>query len=90
VTPFELDILLHYYVSGADHPSMSDPPPIWRDEIEYLYAEKLLEKGVDTAHRLSDRGRVFLNYVMDLPLPQWQMPRATREMNTVEGRDARI
>ena len=75
MTPFELDILLHYYCRADDHPSMRNPPPIWAETIRDLYDAQLLTgEGIVTIHKITERGRVLIAHMLSLPLPEWKMP----------------
>ena len=63
-TPFELDILLHYYGCADDHQAMFDNPPIWpatRDEFKAngLLAERPEgERFGKALYFLTERGKV--------------------------------
>ena len=82
MTPFELDILLHYYSRADDHPVMFDNPPIWPQTRDHFKAEELLgERPADKRHGdalyyLTERGKAYIEAVLALPLPVqvWVMP----------------
>ena len=76
MTPYEFDILLHYYGHANDHPQMSNPPPIWRGTIDCFLDEQLLQKdGNRKTYKLGERGKVLVEAALNLPLPEWKMPR---------------
>ena len=87
MTPFELDILLHYYGHADDHPVVNARPPIWEGTLEAFLSEGLLEGILKTEHgatiRLTDRGRAYIDYVLAVPLPVrcWKLP----DMNMLAG-----
>lgn len=81
MTPLALSILLHYYVGGGDDFRQGDfTAPAVRDTINVHLYERLLENNSqgddDRIYRLSERGRVFIDYLLAQPLPVqvWQMP----------------
>jgi len=82
VTPYEIDILLHYYCRGGDHPSMERNPPMWRPTIDQFQADHLIrtipqETRAQMAHpccyEILDRGRIYCEKLIatPLPLPTW-------------------
>lgn len=81
MTPFELDILLHYFACADDHPVVHRNPPIWpetRDAFiaEDLMADNLPDSGRTATYRLTERGRAYIEFVLAVPLPvnTWQLP----------------
>ena len=85
MTPFEIDILLHYATKGDDHPLMFNPPPIWRETIARFLADGLLKvgAGLSVAYVATDRLIVYANALQKVPLPiqVWVMPRSTKEIS---------
>ena len=82
MTPFELDILLHYYCRMDEHIVVRANPPIWPETRDRFIAEGLLEvipaeERTDRTYRLAERGTVFLDALTDVPLPvkKWVMER---------------
>jgi len=83
MTPFELDILLHYYVSPAPHRVEYDNPPIWADTRSWFLREGLLEPAdkLDKekhggSYCATERAKVLIEHICSLPLPVWRMPSA--------------
>lgn len=82
MTPFELDILLHYYGHADDHSVMFDNPPIWTATRDAFKAEELLgerpagKSGSDSLYYLTDRGKAYIEAVLAVPLPvsRWVLP----------------
>ena len=78
MTPFEIDILLHYATTVGDHPLMNNPPPIWRDTINSFLSDGLLAPGDNgkAAYVATDRLRAYCEALQRVPLPVqvWVMP----------------
>ena len=84
MTPFDLDILLHYYGHADDHPVVEKNPPIWEETREAFFSEKLLEPEPRIApaghpqrtYCLTRRGQAYIAFVLAVPLPvmNWQLP----------------
>ena len=78
MTPFEIDILLHYATTMCDHPMMSRPPPIWRETIRSFIATGLLTEAPsgDVVYVKTDRLMVYAESLQRVPLPvqQWVTP----------------
>ena len=80
MTPFEIEILLHYHVSTAPHRVEHDIVPIWPVTREWFFAEGLLEQFASMnggSYRTTERGKAWIDYVCNLPLPEksWKMPK---------------
>lgn len=84
MTPFELEILLHYYSRADDHPVMFQNPPIWPETRDRFMDNALLAKSpvgyMSPAYVLTNRGHAFIRDVLKTPLPVqvWASP-ATAE-----------
>ena len=68
-TPYELGIILHYYVSAEEHP----PSPIFTASVNRLIQLDLMLPSF----RLTERGKAFVELgLMQTLIPQqvWQMP----------------
>lgn len=81
MTPFEIDILLHYATRRGDHPAIHNPPPIWRDTIAKFINEGLLAHnqsgiGSDVTYIATERLLVYAEALQSVPLPvqKWVMP----------------
>jgi len=78
-SPLEIQILLHYYVSRADHPNLGYPA--LHDVVENFLSKGLLVErqqgdSGDGAYEITDGGRLYVQTLMDVPLPvqKWVMP----------------
>lgn len=72
MTPFELDILLHYYGCADDHPVVQRNPPIWPETRDAFLETELMEfavPGESATYRLTARGKAYIEYVLAVPLP---------------------
>ncbi len=88
MTPYELGILLWYYAHAEDHPDMFRQPPVWPETIDRFQADKLLEfipednrpASFPMAYELTERGHVYINSLLDVPLPVqvWVTPERTK------------
>lgn len=80
MTPLQIDILLHYHCSGCDYREGDYSAPAVREAIDWMRAEsQLIENDNESARRcykLSERGQVYVNALMAVPLPVqvWVMP----------------
>lgn len=86
MSPLELDILLHYHARTNEYAD-GDPyvmtAPAVRDAINRFVGEDGLLKyrdrqqsGRSGTYELTERGRVYVEHVLALPLPvqTWKMP----------------
>lgn len=76
MTPYEIDILLHYYTRTTDHPDYHNPPPIWESTIQMFWREGLLRHnthaGMARVYELTERGIVYVREgLCCVPLPTW-------------------
>ena len=77
MTPFELDILLHYYAQATEHPVVFENPPIWAETRNRLLDEGLLVKAPSdygATYKTGARANVLIEHIINLPLPEWKMP----------------
>ncbi len=81
MTPFELDILLHYYAIREDHPVVDRQPPIWPETCDAFLNEGLIEiipvvQRQYCTYRLTERGKAYIEHVLAVPLPvvKWVLP----------------
>ena len=83
MTPFELDILLHYYAICEDHPVVRNNPPIWKGTRDAFIETGLMEVRLENdphyqccTYRLTERGNAYIEAVLSVPLPvqKWVMP----------------
>jgi hypothetical protein len=83
MSAYELSVLLHYYSERGDHPDLSgDNGSIarWTSARVALTSIGLLtvptQAGEHRAWCLSEKGRIFVDAVLQTPLPvvTWKMP----------------
>ena len=79
MTPYEIDIVLWYYVRVGDHPDIQRNPPVWRPTVDGFIDNGLLliSKGrMDVVYVLSERGRAYVEALqrVRLPVQTWVMP----------------
>ena len=80
MTPFELDILLHYYCRVDEHQVVYDNPLIWPSTREMFLREGLLTTNVHESYtgsyKTTERAEVYIKHILSLPLPvqKWEMP----------------
>lgn len=78
MTPFELDILLHYYSCAGDHPVVQNNPPIWSETREMFLKYGLLSIATEgtATYKRTERLTVYIDHICSLPLPvqEWRMP----------------
>ena len=80
MTPFALDILMHYYVSPEEHPRVTDLNPTALQEVGAFLVQGMLcprmgarGKG-EATFQTTERAEVWIKHVLLLPLPVWKMP----------------
>ena len=71
-TPNNLDILLHYHCSSAQHERF-DAPAV-QEGIAYLVQQGLLDRADFPA--VTDKGRAYIEHILAVPFPEqaWVMP----------------
>ena len=84
MTPFELEVLMHYYVTPAPHRVELENPPVWAAMRDWFIAEDLLKARTertrgDGTYLVTERGAAYVEHVLQTPLPlqKWYVP--TRE-----------
>jgi len=82
MTPLQIEILMHYYTRPGDYREGDFSAPAVRETMEYFEDINLLKKipiSSDTSdenlYKLDDRGKVYLEALMRVPLPVWGMPK---------------
>ena len=77
MTPFETEILLHYYSRNIDHEVVLKNPPIWAETRDMMLRSDLLIKVQSDmrSYDIGERGRVWIEHVLKTPPPvqQWVM-----------------
>lgn len=80
MTPLEIEIVLHYHSRANDYRDGDHSVPAVSDAIAHFCgAFELLEEtplGMGAKYRLTDRGRVYAEALVKLPLPalRWMYP----------------
>lgn len=75
MTPFQMEMLLHYYYSPEPFPRADTSAGV--DALEYFRAENLIKEMPEEGEiRLSDRGLAYVEFLRSLPLPvaNWTIP----------------
>lgn len=82
MTPFRLDVLMHYFVRAGDHEAM-DTAPIWAETVCWMMFEGLLrertqyESRRDEKYVITPRGEAHCRSLLEVPLPVqiWVTPK---------------
>ena len=79
MTPYEIDILLHYYSRAEDHEDIHRKPPIWQPTLRRFLDDELLQptaNGADVIYAISERGTAYVEALQRIPLPVqiWVIP----------------
>ena len=91
MTPFEIDILLHYHTRPGDHEACINQAPIWRETINRLIDDGLVSIVVCSksnsfaSYELTERGRFYVEHglcAVPLPESQWFIPSGGRSVMT--------
>jgi hypothetical protein len=80
LTPNDIDVLLHYYVSPEPHPRHNSPAV--QSTVDTFIEDGILEEVNNEHHvtykiRTTDRGRKFVEMICETPYPEkrWIDPR---------------
>jgi hypothetical protein len=78
MTPFEIDILLHYHTRGGDFRDGDFDAPIVRPTLEWLASAGLLRRSekLGQMYEGTDATAVFVEALCNVPAPElrWVMP----------------
>lgn len=83
MTPYEIEVLVHYECQGSDHPDMKAGAPPWRQTIDEFIGAGLLKQNmlgataVQSAYSITEKGRVYVNEGLckvPLPVQTWHIP----------------
>ena len=72
MTPFELDILLHYYSLAGDHEVVRNNPPVWKETRGFFLESGLLMNdtgAINCSYCLTDKGHAYIEAILEVPLP---------------------
>lgn len=78
MSPLEIEIILHYHISGVDHDRMTAPAVV--DAIRRFMAAGLMQPKTGSQHKrsyeLTDGGRMLVDALCSVPFPvqKWVMP----------------
>ena len=83
MTPYEFSVLLHYYVSGAEHPDYARQVPVWDPTIRGLLACGMIEMRDGTtrpnsaSYKTTEKADVWIKTVLSTPFPvqRWVVER---------------
>jgi hypothetical protein len=79
MTPNQIEIMLWYHASGADHPQAAQIHGYWPEEFRNMVAVGMLEKcDPESGQRfqITERGRAYVGFLMAVPVPEprWEIP----------------
>jgi len=79
MSPFDLSIVLHYYLKATPHPLYASDPDI-RSALNNLCHDNILRpiSACPSGYRLTERGALFLAMLIETPYPiggEWVDPR---------------
>lgn len=81
MSPFKMDVLMHYYCMAVPHPKVMS-----KGVQEYIH--DLVEDGVmimdeesGTGFRMTEKGYAWIQMILDTPMPisVWTDPRQTKQ-----------
>lgn len=79
MTPYEINVLLHYHYSTVDHPDMFSNPPIWRPTIDAFIVAGLIKIALvdKRQYHITEKGRMYVDdglCQVPLPVASWRIP----------------
>ena len=78
MTPFALDILMHYYVSPEEHIRVAECNSVALQEVGAFLDQGMLRSRMGgpgkATFQTTERAEVWIKHVLLLPLPVWKMP----------------
>lgn len=79
MTPYEIDVMLHYYTRVNDHECVVTNPPVWRGTVEAFLELGLLALAVqpsDVCYRITERGKAYCGHLcaVQVPVCKWVQP----------------
>ena len=80
MSPYEIGVMLHYYVAPIDHPDCSKRPPVWQKTLDKFVAIGMLKCNVDSkrdsCYCITEKGTAYVQYLMkvELPICKWIVP----------------
>jgi hypothetical protein len=70
MTPYQIDVLVHYYARCEDHPDLARNPPAWRIAVREFTEQGLMREGTDgMSYSLTERGTAYVDALQRVPLP---------------------
>lgn len=82
MTPNDVDVLIHYAVSGTNH-ERAHAPAVIETTMRYLRDGIFgATDDFESGYRLTDRGEKFLQMILDTPYPEmeWLDPRKPKAL----------
>lgn len=87
MTPYEIELLLHIYSRGDDHPDEKRMPPVYQPTIAAFLEEKLIEPNPacsppgtpQKTYVTTKRGKAYVELGLmrvTLPVKEWRIPSA--------------
>lgn len=75
VTPFQIEILFHYYTWADDSPAVKLRPPILESTMQWFADQDLIMPSSvsDPLYLITDRGRAWCEHVCGLRLPDQKL-----------------
>lgn len=70
MSPYEINVLLHYHCHAHDYEDVERNPPVWRPTIEGLIRDGLIEKSTTANYRITEKGRFYvIEGLCQVPVP---------------------
>lgn len=79
LTPFRLEILLHYFYSAEPHPRIKEACVL--AVIDHWINQGVMQREIYTesagGNRITEKGNAWVNFILDtpMPIPTWIDPR---------------
>lgn len=79
MTPSDLEVLIHCYVSPNPHPRLEAPAV--QDSIRDFLMADVIYQVTESTYRTTKRGEMWLKMMLDTPMPVYQLvdPREIQE-----------
>jgi hypothetical protein len=80
MTPYEIEVMLHYNCIAIDHPDIHKNPPVWRPTVNSMLDKGMLKRtdvgNADTAYQITEKGRAYVDHLclVDIPICKWVQP----------------
>ena len=80
MSPSDIEVLLHYYVSPSPHPRV-EAPAVAKAVVRFVHDDIFCVTGetecIGSGFRVTDRGEAFISMLLGTPYPEkkWVDPR---------------